>query len=656
MNQVKACRYGLMIYQPNDVYIGRSFDLYGEFSEAEVALFREAIKPGQTVLDVGANIGAHTVAFARLVGPSGRVIAFEPQRTAYYSLCGNAVQNNLDHVICRQEAAGAAPGSIAVPELDYGRDNNFGGLELSPDATWARTYSVPLVRIDDLGLSACDFIKIDVEGMERQVLEGAAETLRRFKPLLYVEDDRPNNSNALRERLDALGYELYVHRAPLFNPDNFARNPENVFGTIVSLNLFCHHRSMIVPIVPAKFGMHRVAGPSAAALEVNASTLPHALDEARRLHQAGQIGQAERVYRKILEFDAEQPQVWYLLGAACQSLGLPEEACHCFEQALARRPQHAEAHNHLGVVLVQRERLDEAVAHFRQALELKPRDPEALSNLGLALLQLKRSSEAETQFRQLLELRPGDAKARQHLDQALRAQGKHDEIIDAYRQLSAAQPGSAEIRAELGRALFEQGKIEEAETAFKEAIELNPGLPEAHNNLGLARVALGRAAEAVDCYREAIRLRPSFAQPHNNLGIALRQLGKVDEAVASCREATRLNPHMAEAHNNLGTALDEQGNYVEAIASLEQALRIRPDFAKAYNNLGIAYWHQGEYERAAANCRKAIELEPQLAEAQNNLGNVLRDEGNYDEAIECYERSLELQPEGIDAHWNRSLV
>ncbi|HVX63577.1 MAG TPA: FkbM family methyltransferase [Pirellulales bacterium] len=657
MNQVKACRYGVMIYQPNDKYIGRSFELYGEFSEAEVALFREAVKPGQTVIDAGANIGAHTVALARLVGASGRVLAFEPQRIRFYSLCGNVVQNNLNHVICRQEALGAASGAIAVPELGDQTANDVGGLELAAGAGAARSYSVPLVRIDDLGLTACDFIKVDVEGMEREVLEGATETLRRFKPLLYLADDRPRNSDALRDLLETLGYELYVHRPPLFNPDNFARNPDNVFGSVHSLCLFCHHRSLPPPIVPAQFGMNHVDRASAApAMHLSPSTLPHALDEARRLHQSGRIGQAERLYRQILAFDAEQPQVWYLLGAACQSLGLPDDACRCFEESIARRPQHPESHNHLGVVLVQLERWEEAAAHFRRALELKPGDPEAMSNLGLALLQLKQPIEAETYFRRVLEARPADVKARQHLDQALRAQGKFDEILEAHRKQAAAQPGSAEARSELGRVLFEQGKKEEAEAAFQEAIELNPGLPEAHNNLGLARVSLGRAAEAVDCYREAIRLRPSFPQAHNNLGIALRQIGRIDEAVASCREAARLSPHMAEAHNNLGTALDEQGNHAEAIASLEQALRIRPDFAKAFNNLGIAYWHQGEYEQAAASCRKAIELMPELAEAHNNLGNVLRDQGNYSDALVCYEESLKLLPDGVDAHWNRSLV
>lgn len=658
MNQVKSCRYGLMIYQPNDAYIGRSLDLYGEFSEAEVALFRAAVSPGQTVLDVGANIGAHTLALARLVGPAGRVLAFEPQRIAFYSLCGNVVQNNLDQVVCHQAAVGASAGKINVPQLDYHREQNFGALDLTREPGGASAYSVPIVRIDDLGLTACHFIKIDVEGMERQALEGAVETIRRFKPLLYVEDDRAEKSDALRELIDSLGYEMYSHRPPLYNAENFDRNLQNVFGSTVSLNLYCCHRSAQSPIDPSQFGMHRVARPTAdlPQLTIDAASLPQAINEARRLHQAGRVGHAEQLYRQILKFDAEQPQIWYLLGAACQSLGMPNDAIEAFEQSLARRPGHGETHNHLGVVLAQQQRSDEAIRHFRQALELKPGDAEISSNLGLALLQVRQPAEAETLFRAVLNARPHDIKARQHLEQALRAQGKLDELLALQQKYAAEQPASAETKCELGRVLFEQKKLDEAEAAFQAAIEINPALPEAHNNLGLARVALGKPADAIVCYREAIRLRPDFAQAHNNLGIALRQAGKLDEAVAACREAVRVAPHMAEAHNNLGTALDEQGRSDEAIACLEQALRIKPDFAKAYNNLGIAYWHKADYVQAAANCRKAIELTPELSEAHNNLGNVLRDQGDYAAALASYEQSLKLLPDGVDAHWNRSLV
>jgi FkbM family methyltransferase len=264
VNQLKKCRHGEMLYQPNDRFIGRSFDLYGEFSEGEVALFRALLKPGDTAVDVGANIGGHTVALARLVGPAGHVAALEPQRLAFYCLCANVALNNLHHVVCHQVAAGAAAGTLVVPDLDPEAELNFGGLELFALLPGGPVQAVPVRPIDDLWLPACHLIKIDVEGMERQVLAGATQTIGRHRPFLYVEDDRPDRSAELRAALDALGYILYLHQPPYFNADNFFHNPTNIFGDTVSLNLYGHPQEAASRIDPQAFGMVRLtygAGP-----------------------------------------------------------------------------------------------------------------------------------------------------------------------------------------------------------------------------------------------------------------------------------------------------------------------------------------------------------------------------------------------------------
>jgi hypothetical protein len=95
------------------------------------------------------------------------------------------------------------------------------------------------MRIDDLGLAGCRLLKVDVEGMELSVLKGARELILRAKPVLYVENDRPQLSEALIRYIDSLGYECFWHWPPLFNPDNFFKNSENVFANIVSKNMIC---------------------------------------------------------------------------------------------------------------------------------------------------------------------------------------------------------------------------------------------------------------------------------------------------------------------------------------------------------------------------------------------------------------------------------
>ncbi|HWY85709.1 MAG TPA: FkbM family methyltransferase [Gemmataceae bacterium] len=236
INRVKQCRDGMMIYNVNDIYIGRSLDLYGEWSKGDMDLFRQILRPGMTGVEIGANIGAHTVTLAQAVWPGGSVLAIEPQRIVFQTLCANLALNNIINVDARQLAVGAAPGTILVPQLDFAKENNFGGLGLG---THQLGEPVSVITLDSLNLARCDFVKIDVEGMEKAVLEGAVDTLARCQPVLYVENDRSEKSTELIRTIDALGYNMYWHLASLYSPDNYLGNKENVFANIASMNMFC---------------------------------------------------------------------------------------------------------------------------------------------------------------------------------------------------------------------------------------------------------------------------------------------------------------------------------------------------------------------------------------------------------------------------------
>jgi FkbM family methyltransferase len=254
--RVKRCRQGLLMYNVADEFVGRSLHLYGEFSEGEGDAFRQLIAPGQVVLDVGANIGAHTLCFAKLVGPEGAVLAFEPQRIVYQMLCGNIALNALTNVFANHLALGREAGTVLVPQPDYALPGNFGGIALGSFASGER---VSVVALDSLDLPRCDFVKIDVEGMERDVLEGAARTIERFQPTLYVENDRADRSPALIEYLLGMGYRLYWHCPQLFNPKNYDNEAENVFGGVGSINMICLPRASETVIA----GLPEITSPNA---------------------------------------------------------------------------------------------------------------------------------------------------------------------------------------------------------------------------------------------------------------------------------------------------------------------------------------------------------------------------------------------------------
>jgi FkbM family methyltransferase len=232
-----------MIYYTGDEFVGRSLDLYGEYSEFEIELFRQVIAPGATVIDAGAHFGVFTVYFAQAVGPAGRVYVFEPQRALYHIVCGNLALNGLTNVVAQNAALGAAPGTVRVPVVNYAGGGNFGAVELGSGGE-----EVALSTIDALGLDQCRLIKIDVEGMEQQVLEGARATLTRCRPFLYVENDRPAKSASLIRWLLEHDYRLYWHLPKMFNPDNHFGNATNVFPRLISINMFCVPRAMDVPM------------------------------------------------------------------------------------------------------------------------------------------------------------------------------------------------------------------------------------------------------------------------------------------------------------------------------------------------------------------------------------------------------------------------
>lgn len=235
-NKLKLCRHGLMVFNPNDAYVGRSLDLYGEFSEAELLLLRRLVSDGMVVLDVGACIGTHTVLLAKAVGPTGAVHAFEPQRLLFQTLCANLAINSVPNAFVHHAALGDESGTLFAPAIEPYRPANFAGFSLSAVPPGE---PVPVVTIDWFRIERVDLIKIDAEGMERRVLEGATETIGRCRPVLYVENDRNELAADLVACIARQGYLMYWHTPRLYNPANFAKRTENVFGEVTSLNLLC---------------------------------------------------------------------------------------------------------------------------------------------------------------------------------------------------------------------------------------------------------------------------------------------------------------------------------------------------------------------------------------------------------------------------------
>lgn len=180
------------------------------------------------VVDVGANLGAFSVPIGiHIKDKNGQLHAFEPQRQVFYQLCGNFFSNHLKHCFAHHMAVGDYDGSIDVPVLDLTKETNVGSLSLDPSIRLEQrmlttqpteTEKVRIATLNSLNLPHADLIKIDVEGLELEVLKGARKWLELsgYPPILYeVWGDYMKGQVGKRNRLmnlvhKGLGYETVM--------------------------------------------------------------------------------------------------------------------------------------------------------------------------------------------------------------------------------------------------------------------------------------------------------------------------------------------------------------------------------------------------------------------------------------------------------------
>lgn len=225
---------GQMLVLKTDTVIGEKIRATGDYGAEEKALLSTLIRADQTIVDVGANIGSHTLFFSREVGNNGKVYSFEAQRFLFQILCGNVALNSLRNVWCIPAALGSEQGRVDVPVPDYSRDNNYGGYSLSFDTFKESGY---MLTLDTIPLEACDLIKIDVEGMELEVFRGSRKTIDTFQPLLYLENNRPEKEQELLGHIDkSLGYDIFKHRQNVICCHRSAGTVPNEIAALTRLN------------------------------------------------------------------------------------------------------------------------------------------------------------------------------------------------------------------------------------------------------------------------------------------------------------------------------------------------------------------------------------------------------------------------------------
>jgi predicted O-linked N-acetylglucosamine transferase (SPINDLY family) len=271
------------------------------------------------------------------------------------------------------------------------------------------------------------------------------------------------------------------------------------------------------------------------------------LAQARSLHTAGRLGEAEKLYRRILAIRPDHAEALHLLGILALQAGQAEAAIDLITKAVSVNGGEAGYHNNLGEAYRAAGRVEEALGHYRRAVDLAPGYGDGHFNLGLATLELGRTAEAIGHFERALALDPALTEAHFPLGNALREAGRLADAAAAYERALAADPDHAEAHANLGNVLKQQHRLEDAIGHQRRAVALQPDRAETHLNLAAALHLAEDLDAAIASYRRAIDLDPGLATAHSALAIAFEDQDRIDDAIAANARALELDPGLTLA-------------------------------------------------------------------------------------------------------------
>jgi len=360
-------------------------------------------------------------------------------------------------------------------------------------------------------------------------------------------------------------------------------------------------------------------------------------DAARALHAEGRFGEAEPLYRKLLEEAPGHPGLLQRLAEICLRTGRIAEAAELTAVALKAVPQDSQMLGNLGFMLTKLGRNEEALGFLERSLAIRPDSAQTQTNLGNVLAALNRPEEALASFARAAALNPRLPEPYNNLGNVLASQQRHEEAIAAFGKALALRPDFVQALANLGNSLFHLKRYPEAVACFERALALEPGFAVAHYNWGTLLGETGRHEEAVEHYRRALEIDPSYAAAANNLGRSLNALGNPEEALTAFRRALAADPGFALAHAGIGSAMLYLGKEEEARAACEKAAALAPERPAIHRALSEVKRYRpddpeiAQMERLAA--REETMDDADRAELHFALGKAYADTGDHERAF-----------------------
>lgn len=339
-------------------------------------------------------------------------------------------------------------------------------------------------------------------------------------------------------------------------------------------------------------------------------SVDHALAEAIKYQQTGQLPNAEHLLKKILSKYPDHADAWHVLGIVAHMAGKLEMAIQLIECAIGHQHDVALYHANLGEIYRLYGNLDKAVFHGTKATQLDPSMVAAHTNLGIAYYDLKDFDRASKCQEKALGLDP-------HFPPALNNMGS------IYKELQ---------------------DIEKAISCYRHALSIAPDYLEPANNLGATLVKVDRPEEALQLFDALLAKMPNYPEAHCNRGNALISLEREIEAITSFQRALQLRAEYPEAYAGLARVYMEKDNLEEAEICAQKSVNIAPQNPESLSILGFTLLMQGRAHEAKDKFDAALAAKPNQSNATLGLGNIALELGDFDKAESLY-RSILSEPQ-----------
>jgi protein O-GlcNAc transferase len=271
-------------------------------------------------------------------------------------------------------------------------------------------------------------------------------------------------------------------------------------------------------------------------------SLLEALELALQHHQAGQLEEAEKVYRQILEQEPHHPDALHLLGIVLYHHGNFELAVGLIRQAIEIRPTESGYYNNLGIILKAQGQLEEAYQCYQKALTFKPDSLDALNHMGITLLEQGHLEEAGRYFEQIVALDPACYQALNNLGNVLKLRGQPQNAYPYFQKALEIKPDYLNALNNLGNLLREARQLEAARQYYQKALDTHPNEMNALNGLANVFMEESRFEEALEYYQKALAVKPDYLGGLKNKAKALFSMGDPEGAIEAYEQALKIKP------------------------------------------------------------------------------------------------------------------